>query len=160
MIKSGLKPCIKNNNACPAKVTTLYLESIQKAITAITAYSLATTGKADLTYIDNTFYFFAIALGHDDSYRNQLSKYSVAYDAIYNNYDLIMKDREMLFYIWFLRQIPYAAADAFQKMQSDKSWDDYMKEAQKLVKKESELKNGFGYDLLSRVQSFKAGLNP
>ena len=160
VIKSGLKPCIKNNNACPAKVTTLYLESIQKAITAITAYSLATTGKADLTYIDNTFYFFAIALGHDDSYRNQLSKYSVAYDAIYNNYDLIMKDREMLFYIWFLRQIPYAAADAFQKMQSEKSWDDYMKEAQKLVKKESELKNGFGYDLLSRVQSFKAGLNP
>ncbi len=160
VIKSGLNPCIKNNNACPAKVTTLYRESIQKAITAITAYALATTGKADLTYIDNTFYFFAIALGHDESYRQQLSKYSVAYGAIYNNYDLMQKDRETLFYIWYLRQIPYAAADEFKKLQSEKSWDDYMKEAQKLVKKESELKNGFGYDLLSHVQSFKEGLNP
>ncbi len=160
VVKSAYLPCKNNHYRCPDNTANLLKESVEKAVTGITAWSLAKNGKVDLDYIDNTFYELAVLFGESYNYRRKLSGYSPAYGAFAKDYDLMHKDNITLFYIWYLRQIPYAAADEFKKLESAKSWDDYMKEAKKAVDSNEKLKTGFGYDLFNNIQSFKDGLKP
>ena len=158
VIKSAYKPCAASPESCSAKIYNLYHESVDRAINAITAFSLLNNEKVDLQYINNTLYELAIIYGKNGEYRKSLAGYSPAYQMIYSDNNIKYNDKIELFYIWYLRQIPYAVAEEFKKYNSDKSWDDYTKEAKSLVKKTPELKNAFNYDFLTPIQSFPKDL--
>ena len=137
-----------------------YSESIKKAMTAITALSLA-SGTLNLEEIKNTFYYLAIYKGKDNKYREQLSDESAVYHAFrYGDYSdrydyhLSYDNVEQLFYIWYLRQIPYAASEKFKTLNAPKTWKEYANEAKELLKQDEQLRTTFGYDLLKDVQGF------
>ncbi len=140
-----------------------YQESIQKAITAITALSLA-SGSKHPDEIRNTFYYLAVYKGNDKQYRQKLQEDSAVYNKLVNyHYSTVRqyfefdKDSEtQLFYIWYLRQIPYAAAEKFKTLNAPKSWKEYMNEAQNLVQQNEQLRTAFGYDPAVPVQKFVA----
>ena len=70
------------------------------------------------------------------------------------NYSFNDYDQNKIYHIWYLRQIPYAAADKFKKLKSDKKWDEYMQEAKEIVQNTPELRSAFGYDPAKPVQRF------
>lgn len=139
-----------------------YQESINKVIVALTAFSLA-NGTLDIEKIKNTFYNLAI-------YKTwlRLSPDMVESSAVYlklkeylrtrtddsSDYTFLDYDQNKIYHIWYLRQIPYAAADKFKKLKSDKKWDEYMQEAKEIVQNTPELRNAFGYDPAKPVQRF------
>ena len=132
----------------------LYVESIQKAVTAITAITLAKTGKLDKDIILNTYYELAIIYGMDRNFKDKLRTYSPVYQKIHNEtyYELPAREGNKIYNIWYLRQIPYAAAEVFKTLgNTSKAWDDYMKAAKKAVKSRNALKSGFGYNLTNQT---------
>lgn len=156
-IKSALKPCLESNrgeeDTCPM-LDPLYVESIQKAVTAITAITLAKTGKLDKDIILNTYYELAIIYGMDRNFKDKLRTYSPVYQKIHNEtyYELPAREGNKIYNIWYLRQIPYAAAEVFKTLgNTSKAWDDYMKAAKKAVKSRNALKSGFGYNLTNQT---------
>ena len=156
-IKSALKPCMESDRGeddnCPM-LDPLYDESIQKAMTAITAITLAKTGKLDKDIILNTYYDLAIIYGMDRSFKEKIRNYSPVYQKIHKEtyFNLPFIEGNKIYNIWYLRQIPYAAAEVFKTLgNTSKAWDDYMKEAKKAVEGDEALKNGFEYSLLSAI---------
>ena len=154
-IKSALKPCLESDrgedDVCPM-LNPLYDESIQKAITGIAAITLAKTGKLDKDIILNTYYELAILYGMERTFKEKLRSYSPVYKKIHDEtyYELSSREGLKIYNIWYLRQIPYAAAEVFKTLSNtSKTWDDYMKEAKKAVESDEALKTGFGYDLTS-----------
>ena len=115
-----------------------YSESRDKAITAITALNLA-SGSLNIDIIENTYYYLAIYKGRDAHYRNTLRKESAVYNSFFEGehswYYSYMNDSDQddLFYIWYFRQIPHAAAEKFKELKTSKSWNEYTKEAKKVV---------------------------
>ncbi|MBO4350727.1 MAG: sel1 repeat family protein [Proteobacteria bacterium] len=148
------------------RVEAPYRESLDKAIVAITALNLA-GGSFDIEKIRNTFYYLAIYnnwkglnLNLNDSsavYRKLVEFLNMVEDR-HRSYqgDYYFKDYEMrkVYYIWYLRQIPYAAADKFKTLQTDKSWEEYMNDARELVQQNEQLRTAFGYDPAMIVQKF------
>ncbi len=146
--KSGLSPCTKDPKSCRETIQPLFDESIQKAIRAITALTIVQKGSADLQIIENTYYYMAAYLGRHVNYNEQLKGMSPVPEAIYTTEKLNTYDRKMLFYIWFLRQIPYAAKEIYDYQPKEKSWDNYLKEADKAIAGSEQLKTAFGIDLM------------
>ena len=153
-IKSALKPCLERKSDYVIVCTMndpLFDESIQKAVTGITAITLAKTGKLDKDIILNTYYNLAILYGMDRSFKEKIRNYSPVYQKIHNEtyFELPAREGDKIYNIWYLRQIPYAAAEVFKTLgNTSKTWDDYMKEAKKAVESDESLKTGFGYNLL------------
>ena len=148
-----------------------YEESILKAITAITALSLA-SGSLNLEEIRNTFYYLAIykswnGLGIDLSESSSVYAHLIeflddvkdrhrdnSYRFSFNEYD-----EKRVYNIWYLRQIPYAAADKFKALKTDKTWNEYLNDAQKIVQQNAQLRTAFGYDPARSVQHFAVPQN-
>lgn len=159
--KSAIKPCkalMKENpgygrasKECNDIVQPLYEESIKKAIRGITALAIAENGKVDNELIENTYYYLAMFLANNEAFIGDLEKNSPNPGAIDELYDLNRTVRRRMFYIWYLRQIPYAAKDVFETKSNSKSWDSYLKEADKAIAKDDALKTGFGIDLLKYI---------
>ena len=134
-----------------------YDESIKKAIRAITALSIA-SGSKHSDEIKNTFYYIAIFKGNDFDYCEEtLSEMSAVYHRLHveslwaeKNYN-----GRQLFHIWYLRQIPFAAADEFKKLKLSKSWNEYLNEADKLIEQDEQLRTAFGYDPAREVQKLR-----
>lgn len=139
-----------------------YQESINTVIVALTAFSLA-NGTLDIEKIKNTFYDLAIyktwlrlssGVSASSAVYQKLGEHlrkcaDASSDYTFNDYD-----KNKVYHIWYLRQIPYAAADKFKKLKSDKKWDEYMQEAKEIVQNTPELRNAFGYDPAKPVQRF------
>ena len=139
-----------------------YQESVDKVVVALTAFSLA-NGALDIEMIKNTFYDLAIYktwlrlspdVAESSAVYLKLKKHLLNRTDNSSNYTFSDYDERRLFHIWYLRQIPYAAADKFKKLKSDKKWDEYMQEAKDLIQKTPELRNAFGYDPAMPVQRF------
>ena len=128
----------------------MYNESIQKAMTAITALAIA-TGQDQNEIIQNTFYYFAVYLGNNGDYRSDLREMSPVWKKLYD-LDIHGSDRDYLFFIWYLRQIPYAAKYRFSQNHDAKKWNDYMAQAKKRIKQDKSLRTAFGYNLLQEIQ--------
>ena len=139
-----------------SRINSFYHESIEKAITAITALSLAKSGTLNLNEIKNTYFFLAVHKGMDEKYREKLREDSAVYAAFYDgSYESICDDyldedeKTELFYIWYLRQIPHAAANIFKTLNSSTTWDEYLNEASELFQQNEQIHNTFGYDLVN-----------
>ena len=136
-----------------------YQESIQKAMTAITALSIA-SGSKHPDEIKNTFYFLAIYKGNDKQYREKLKEDSAVYNAlaeyeystVYHFFYFDKQSDNQLFHIWYLRQIPYAAKDVFQKLKAPHSWDEYLEQARERIAQDENLRTAFGYDPAKEIQ--------
>ena len=143
-----------------------YKESIEKAVTAITTLSIA-SGSKHPDEIKNTFYYLAIYKGNNQQYREKLKEDSAVYYAIENyEYSTVHNmfyfsddDINKLFYIWYLRQIPYAAKDVFKMLKAPLSWDEYMAQARARIEQDAQLREAFGYRLEKSVQTFVSTIN-
>ena len=140
-----------------SRVDSVYSESKDKAITAITALNLA-SGTLNLDIIENTYYYLAIYKGKDHLYREKLRKESAVYNAFfdgeYSSYYMDMNDydAESVFYIWFLRQIPHAAAEEFKVLKASKSWNEYLEEARTVVEQNKLPKVYNGHHMLNSLK--------
>ena len=115
--------------------------------------------------IKNTFYYIAIFKGNDFDYYNgeehdvgdTLSEKSAVYQRLYDESLWAEKNynARQLFHIWYLRQIPYAAADEFKKLKLSKSWNEYLEEAGKLIEQNEQLRTAFGYDPARETQKLR-----
>ena len=146
-----------------------YQESIDKVITALTALSLA-NGALNLDEIKNTFYYLAIyknwerldiSCEESSAVCQKIGWFLVMLRLRKDgrecaNYSFNDYDQNKIYHIWYLRQIPYAAADKFKKLKSDKTWDEYLNEAKEIVKQNEQLRKAFGYDPALPVQRFAA----
>ena len=63
------------------------------------------------------------------------------------------EDQEHMFYIWYLRQIPYAAKDVYKSLNAPLQWDEYLKQARERMAQDEQLRTAFGYDLMKDVQT-------
>ena len=154
-----------------------YKESIQKAILAITALSLA-SGTLNIDEINNTFYYYAIYKGWS-SLSIDLRESSSVYSQLENFFKMVrerkeerlkknntqayeFKDHDLkrLYNIWYLRQIPYAAADKFKKLNAPKTWNEYLSEAEATIQQNEQLRTAFGYDPAMIVQRFSVYERP
>ncbi|MBO4351840.1 MAG: hypothetical protein J6A01_12975 [Proteobacteria bacterium] len=77
-----------------------------------------------------------------------------SYRFSFNEYD-----EKRVYNIWYLRQIPYAAADKFKALKTDKTWNEYLNEAQEIVRQDAQLRTAFGYDPARSVQHFAVPQN-
>ncbi len=161
---SVVKPCEKiekqgmeyseSTRQCNEIAHPLYEDSIKKAIRGITALVIAEKGTADIELIENTYYYIAMYLGRKDDFMTWLKNNSPNPDAIDDLYLVDRTVRKKIFYVWYLRQIPYAAKDVFENKMTDKSWDSYLKEADKAIAKNEKLKTAFGLDLVQYIDKF------
>ena len=142
---SIIKPCKKSNTECESIVPKYYKESIPKAIRGITALVIGQKGRVDLNLIKNTYYYLAIYLGKNEKYITRFDETSPIPGAI-KELDTYNTRENMIFFTWYLRQIPYAAKDVYNKNPGSKSWDDLLKEADKAISNSEELKTAFGFD--------------
>ncbi|MBQ9395743.1 MAG: hypothetical protein IJU23_09555, partial [Proteobacteria bacterium] len=162
--KNGYEEIGEHDDGMPLECSMIepaYQESVQKAITAITALSIA-SGSKHPDEIKNTFYYLAVYKGYNQQYREKLRADSAVYNAIedyeyttvhhYFFYDNANINK--LFYIWYLRQIPYAAKDVFAKLKAPLSWDEYMAQARERMEQDAQLRTAFGYNLNEKVQPF------
>ena len=137
---------------CGDSLLVPYHESIEKAVTAITALSIA-SGSKHPDEIRNTLYYLAIYKGKNPDYRYELRKESaVNYEVWYKDY-LMNEDQEHMFYIWYLRQIPYAAKEVYKSLNAPLQWDEYLKQARERMEQDEQLRTAFGYDLMKDVQT-------
>ena len=170
--------CIMDDGECfsvECDISEFYRDAITKAITAITALNLATSS-LNLDLIRNTFYYFAIYKGNNAEYKQSLREMSAVYNAflyekrtpegsrIYGDDDdynriyeenLSLENQNQLFHIWYLRQIPEAAAEYFKTLNASKSWRVYTNEASVIVKQNEQLRTAFGYDPAKPMQRFE-----
>ncbi|MBQ9394924.1 MAG: SEL1-like repeat protein [Proteobacteria bacterium] len=149
---SIIKPCNKDSHECESLVDKYYKESIPKPLRAITALVIGQKGRVDLDLIKNTYYYLAIYLGKNEKYITRFKESSPIPNAIEDMYDQLSYDvdksllTKMTFFTWYLRQIPYAAKDLYNKDPGSKSWDELLKEADKAINSNEQLKTAFGLD--------------
>ncbi len=138
---------------CYATLDPLYEESIQKALTALTALRIATDTNLPkdlcddslLTIPRNTLYYLAIYKGNNDEYRDKVCGNSAVYSKLISEWDFVdARQRQMLFHIWYLRQIPYAASAKFKTLNAPLTWDEYMNKAAECLGKYPSYIKAFG----------------
>ncbi len=138
-----------------------YFEAIDNAKTAIVAMLLAKTITPTAFIVQNLFYHLAIEiLHHPDNlklYENNSVvckdlRYSQFGDTPYEGDDFSYQKiyRRELFFIWYLRHFPHAAEEIYNSIAKnksmDKSWNEYLKDARKLIKSNREIRNAMDYD--------------
>lgn len=152
-IQLALTPCLAHLNqdsdsSCPI-IDPMLKESIQNAIAAITALTLAKTGKLNKELISNTYYKTAILMAKNPTNRTLYTKNSQACERIFSARDYHRSEQlDKIYYIWFLNHISRAAAQVFKGLHPSKPWETYITEAQTTMEHDPELQSGFGYPLV------------
>ncbi len=157
VIKSVKTPFIYGDLS-RSELDDIYYESVQKAKTAIVATLLAKNEKITPEILKNTFFHLAVELPSDMAFYNlcemsspvckdirnsELGKDS--YDTKYYLFQQSIHRRE-LFYIWYLRQFPYAAEEMYKKLGLKKKWKKYTDEARNFIDNNEFAREAMNYD--------------
>lgn len=128
-IKQGLKPCLKNPNICTDSIAPLVRESYIKFNRGIIATLLLNN---DDSFDINMFKKIQTTLllpMTDSSEKVRIANKSPVGREIMKTIELSTEDRNNIFAIWYLRQIPYAGENIWKDSNTRYSWDYYLKRA-------------------------------
>ncbi len=138
-----IHPYEKHPYIYPEQFHSIYDESVKNAIRGITALVLAKNGSADTELIKNTFYKLAVFELSKENYFEKMKQSSPVAARLES---IFTPQRKVFLSIWYLRQIPYAAKEIYETRPDEKKWDDWLSDADKVMKNAPELLNNLEYD--------------
>ena len=159
--KAIVVPCLEDKTKCPESIDSAVKEASRLSLVSLTAYSLASLGKMDIDYIQNSFYnilFIDGTIYGNYDLRKMLDE-SQVYKTIRNCANNVLPLIHKIRNTWFLSLVPGAVAEAFKSLKAPKSWDDYYKQAEKIVQSDPRLRSAFNYDLSTVLQDFPVTLH-
>ncbi|MBQ1927396.1 MAG: hypothetical protein II180_14905 [Proteobacteria bacterium] len=162
VIKDMLAKCDLTSSFCGSpdmedRINAAYAAAIRDALTAITAFSLATLNRAEWSHIENTYYDIAIFWGNDILYRDLLKTYAPVCKAILDaDLDNSQVFVQKIFHIWYLSHVPKAAEKAFHKAKPKSKWRDYLDKAPMYINidRETGMPQNVDYKPIETLQPF------
>lgn len=136
-IKQGLKPCLKNPNTCTTSIAPLVRESYVKFNRGIIATILLTNNDSFDINLFKEIQRTLLLPTTDSSERQRIANKSPVGREIMKATKLSAEDKNNIFSIWYLRQIPYAGEEIWKESNSSNSWDYYLNRADQYLEQVS-----------------------